>query len=82
MIKNPVSHNLLQGKLLYCHPPPEVDPVGFNDFESREAVKHAHSLEQSCSEPDQNAPIPSKIDTEFFTKVGFQNKNTHKTFIV
>ncbi|WAR13985.1 LSG1-like protein [Mya arenaria] len=38
--------DFVNGKLLYCHPPPDMDPVEFNDFESR-APKH---LKPSCQE--------------------------------
>ncbi|XP_052760727.1 large subunit GTPase 1 homolog [Mya arenaria] len=61
--------DFVNGKLLYCHPPPDMDPVEFNDFESR-APKH---LKPSCQEGEDGnqteKPVQtSKIDSEFFKK--------------
>lgn len=55
--------------MLYCHAPPDVDPVQFNDFQSRVPAKASGSEKQAGSLHGLNAPQPSTVDAEFFRKV-------------
>jgi len=64
----------IQGKLLYSHPPPDVDPEEFNDFDSRETAKQVQSVQQTGTQLQQNGVAPSKVDAEFFTRVSLETQ--------
>ncbi|XP_035696454.1 large subunit GTPase 1 homolog [Branchiostoma floridae] len=69
-----ILKDYVNGKLLYCHPPPGVDPEEFqiwNDQStgpaSTDGHKHSTSKAQQKTKGHQPAPM-SKVDKEFFSK--------------
>ncbi|XP_052284041.1 large subunit GTPase 1 homolog isoform X2 [Dreissena polymorpha] len=60
----------VNGKLLYCHPPPDVDSEAFNKFEERRPVKAGPTGSGDMpGSSDNTQPLPpSKIDADFFRK--------------
>ncbi|KAL4221729.1 large subunit GTPase 1 [Mactra antiquata] len=60
----------VNGKLLFCHPPPGLDDVEFNEFKEREPAMVSISTRKTNTgnQFGENIVAPSKIDSDFFNK--------------
>lgn len=60
----------LQGKLLYCHPPPHINPKDFQPQHAKFAKQIAEA-EQIADKPSKVKRIENTVDKSFFHQVRF-----------
>jgi len=70
---DPMFFESLQGKLLYCHPPPHIDPKDFQPQHARFAMQTAdgEQISSNANNPSKVKRIENTVDKSFFHQVRF-----------
>ncbi|XP_064611694.1 large subunit GTPase 1 homolog [Liolophura sinensis] len=65
-----ILKDYVNGKLLYCHPPPGVDQLEFQCQDTLDHRRHQHSDQPTDQKDELEVPmvVESSIDKEFFKK--------------